>query len=168
MRPQNLHLWEMQGEGPGSPGRGAPCPPHGHIWQGADVGIPEPVLGVLVPWNPVLWARKWWLRRELPRCSRHCLWDHEQDCISGVSARGHGDSPGSFLPVGLSSPVLVRIMSVYMWTASLTQWTWVWANSGRSWRTGKPGTLQFMGSQSQTWLSHWTATPRGAKLLEVL
>ena len=49
MRPQNLHLWEMQGEGPGSPGRGAPHPPRGHSWQGADVGIPEPVLGVLVP-----------------------------------------------------------------------------------------------------------------------
>ena len=33
------------------------------------------------------------------------------------------------------------------WMASLTQWTWVWANSGRQWRTGKPGMLQSMGSQ---------------------
>ena len=33
------------------------------------------------------------------------------------------------------------------WMASLTQWTWVWANSGRNWRTGKPGVLQSMGSQ---------------------
>ena len=31
--------------------------------------------------------------------------------------------------------------------ASLTQWTWVWASSGRSWRTGKPGVLQSMGLQ---------------------
>ena len=31
--------------------------------------------------------------------------------------------------------------------ASLTQWTWVWASSGRWWRTGKPGVLQSMGSQ---------------------
>ena len=31
--------------------------------------------------------------------------------------------------------------------ASLTQWTWVWANSGRDWRTGKPGRLQSMGWQ---------------------
>ena len=30
---------------------------------------------------------------------------------------------------------------------SLTQWTWVWANSRRWWRTGKPGVLQPMGSQ---------------------
>ena len=33
------------------------------------------------------------------------------------------------------------------WLALLTQWTWVWANSGSSWRTGNPGMLQFMGSQ---------------------
>ena len=31
--------------------------------------------------------------------------------------------------------------------ASLTQWTWIWANSGRWWRTGKAGTLQPMGLQ---------------------
>ena len=31
--------------------------------------------------------------------------------------------------------------------ALLTQWTWVWARSRRWWRTGKPGVLQFMGSQ---------------------
>ena len=31
--------------------------------------------------------------------------------------------------------------------ASLTQWTWIWANSRRWWRTGKPGMLQSMGSQ---------------------
>ena len=29
--------------------------------------------------------------------------------------------------------------------ASLTQWTWIWANSRRQWRTGKPGVLQSMG-----------------------
>ena len=34
------------------------------------------------------------------------------------------------------------------WTASLRhQWTWVWPNSWRQWRTGKPGVLLFMGSQ---------------------
>ena len=33
------------------------------------------------------------------------------------------------------------------WRASLTQWTWVWANSVRLWRTGKSGVLQFMGLQ---------------------
>ena len=33
------------------------------------------------------------------------------------------------------------------WMASLTQWTWVWVNSGSLWWTGKPGGLQSMGSQ---------------------
>ena len=32
------------------------------------------------------------------------------------------------------------------WMASLTQWTWVWVNSGSWWWTRKPGVLQFMGS----------------------
>ena len=30
---------------------------------------------------------------------------------------------------------------------SLTQWTWVWVNSGSWWWTGRPGMLQSMGSQ---------------------
>ena len=34
------------------------------------------------------------------------------------------------------------------WMASLTQWTWVWADSRRYWRTGKLGMLWFIGSQS--------------------
>ena len=33
------------------------------------------------------------------------------------------------------------------WMASLTRWTWVWVNSGSWWWTGRPGMLQFMGSQ---------------------
>ena len=33
------------------------------------------------------------------------------------------------------------------WMASLTQWTWVWVNSGSWWWTGRPGVLQFTGSQ---------------------
>ena len=46
------------------------------------------------------------------------------------------------------------------WMASLTQWTWVWAGSGRWWRTGKPGMLQSMGSQriGHDWVTelNWT------------
>ena len=33
------------------------------------------------------------------------------------------------------------------WIASLTQWAWVWVNSGSLWWTGRPGVLWFMGSQ---------------------
>ena len=41
------------------------------------------------------------------------------------------------------------------WMASLTHWTWVWASSGRLWRTGKPGMLQSMGSWK---VGHYWAT----------
>ena len=33
------------------------------------------------------------------------------------------------------------------WVASPTQWTWVWLKSRSWWWTGRPGLLQFMGSQ---------------------
>ena len=50
------------------------------------------------------------------------------------------------------------------WMASLTQWTWVWASSGRWWRTGNPGVLQSMGLQKvgddwQTEWQQWRAMP---------
>ena len=44
------------------------------------------------------------------------------------------------------------------WTASPTQWTWVWVNSGSWWCTGRPGALQFMGSQrvGHDWVTELT------------
>ena len=34
-----------------------------------------------------------------------------------------------------------------LWMTSPTRWSWVWANSGSWWWTGKPGVLQSMESQ---------------------
>ena len=47
------------------------------------------------------------------------------------------------------------------WMASLIQWTWVWANSGRWWRTEKSGMLQFMGFQRvrHNWVTEQQAIP---------
>ena len=46
------------------------------------------------------------------------------------------------------------------WMASLTQWKWVWVNSGNWWWTGRPGVLQSMGSQrvGHDWVTelNWT------------
>ena len=42
------------------------------------------------------------------------------------------------------------------WMASWTRWTWIWVYSRSWWWTGRPGVLQFMGSQSRTRLSDWT------------
>ena len=50
--------------------------------------------------------------------------------LGRLKMRGEGDDRGQ-----------------YGWRASLTQWTWVWANSRRWRRTKKPGMLQYMESQ---------------------
>ena len=50
--------------------------------------------------------------------------------LGGNRAGGEGDNPGWD-----------------GWMASLTQWTWVWVNSGSWWWTGRPGVLWFMASQ---------------------
>ena len=46
------------------------------------------------------------------------------------------------------------------WMASPTRRTWVWVNSGIRWWTGRPGMLQFMGSQrvGHDWVTelYWT------------
>ena len=60
-------------------------------------------------------------------------------CWERLRARGEGDDRGWDV-----------------WMASSTWWTSVWVNSRRLWRTGKPGVLQSMGSQSQTQLHDWT------------
>ena len=49
------------------------------------------------------------------------------------------------------------------WMASLTLWTWVWANSGSWWWTGKPGGLHPMGSQR---IGHDWATELNWKFLK--
>ena len=47
------------------------------------------------------------------------------------------------------------------WMASRTRWMWVWVNSGSWWWTGRPGMLQFMGSQS---VGHdWVTEPNWTK-----
>ena len=59
----------------------------------------------------------------------------------------------------------------YGWMASLTQWTCVWANFRRWWRTGKSGLLQFLRLQKagidlvteQSWPTtcYWTKMSHG-------
>ena len=51
-------------------------------------------------------------------------------CWEGLGAGGKGDDRGWD-----------------GWMASLTQWTWVWADSRCWWWTGRPGVLRFMGLQ---------------------
>ena len=51
------------------------------------------------------------------------------------------------------------------WMASPTQWTWVWVNSRSWWWTGRPGVLQFMGSQrvGHDWATELNWTERASR-----
>ena len=50
--------------------------------------------------------------------------------LGGIGAGGEGDDRGRD-----------------GWMASPTRWAWVWVNSGSWWWIGRPGVLQFVGSQ---------------------
>ena len=50
------------------------------------------------------------------------------------------------------------------WMASLTQWTWVQANSMIQWRTGKPGMLHSMGLQRMGHDCYWTTNGNTNKM----
>ena len=63
-------------------------------------------------------------------------------CWEGLKAGGKGDDRGWD-----------------GWMGSPMRWTWVWKSSGSWWWAWKPGVLQSMGLQSQTWLSDWTELP---------
>ena len=63
-------------------------------------------------------------------------------CWEGLGAGGEGDDRGWD-----------------GWMASLTQWMWVWVNSGSWWWTGRPGVLRFMGSRRELHMTdrlNWT------------
>jgi len=64
-------------------------------------------------------------------------------CLEGLGAGGEGED------IGWDG-----------WMASLTRWTWAWVNSGSWWWIGRPGVLQFMGSQrvGHDWVTemNWT------------
>ena len=50
------------------------------------------------------------------------------------------------------------------WMSSPTQWTRVWANCKRWWKTRKPDVLESMGSQNQTQLSDWMTIQEHSRL----
>ena len=51
------------------------------------------------------------------------------------------------------------------WMASPTRWTWVWASSGRWWRTGNPGVLH--GITESDVNGYWTATTKQERLFSM-
>ena len=89
------------------------------------------------------WCWSWNSNTLATWCKEFTLWKRPW-CWERLKAEGEGDDRGWD-----------------GWMASLTRWTWVWANSGSWWQTGKPGMLQSMGSQrvGHGWVTklNWTS-----------
>ena len=75
------------------------------------------------------WCWSWNSSTLATSCVRLTHWKRPS-CWEGLGAGGEGDDRGWD-----------------GWMASPTRGTWVWVNSGSWWWTGRPGVLQFMGSQ---------------------
>ena len=70
---------------------------------------------------------------------RHGKWSRS---VVSDSSRPHG-----LQPTRLLCPWVFQARDWSGVPLPSPQWTWVWANSGRWWRTEKPGVLQSMGSK---------------------
>ena len=95
---------------------------------------PFPVLWPLISFPNLL---AYWVHFELTHLKRPWCWER-------LKARGEGDN-----------------RRCDGWTASPTQWTWVWVNSRSWWWTGRPGVLRFKRSQrvGHNWVTElsWTS-----------
>ena len=82
--------------------------------------------------TPILWA---------PGVKSWLIWKDPD--VGRLKAGGEGDDRGGD-----------------GWMASLTQWKWIWVNSGSWWWTGRPGVLHSMGLQTvrHDWVNevNWT------------
>ena len=74
-----------------------------------------------------------------------CPWDFPRK-NTGVDC--HSLLQGTF-PIQGSNVGLLHFRQILYFLSHLgrTQWTWVWANSRREWKTREPGMLYSMGSQ---------------------
>ena len=109
----------------------------GTSWAKLGTGQEDPTLGnwgfirgTMGETVTVFYAEAWSFNTLTTWCEELTHWKRPW-CWERLKAAGEGDDRGWD-----------------GWMASLTQWTWVWANSGSWGRTGKPGVLQSTGLQS--------------------
>ena len=104
-----------------------------------------------------------WITAHKPPCPSPAPGVHSNSC--SLSRWCHSTISSS-LPPSLPAFNLSQHQGLFQWVSSSpTQRTWVWASSGRWWRTGKLGVLQYVGSQrvghdwttEQNWIElNWT------------
>ena len=97
------------------------------------------------------WCWSWNSRILATSCEELTHWKRPW-CWEGLGAGGEGDDRGWD-----------------GWMASLTQWTWVWVNSGNWWWTGRPGVLRFMGSQRvrRDWVTELNCTELIGRVIRI-
>ena len=78
-------------------------------------------------------------------CYEHCYTIPKNPLATGCQELTHWKRPWRWEGLGVGGEGGDRGWDG--WMASLTQWTWVWANSGSRWWTGWPDVLQSVGSQ---------------------
>ena len=100
----------------------------------------EVIVSVVCQMFPVLSSLRLSVARcdHMPGSSQCCEW---KPPVSGPEFAGLAGT----LQNSLLSPTMCNMW--FGWMASPTQWTWIWENSKREWRTRKPGVLQSLGSQ---------------------
>ena len=110
----------------------------------------QSILKEISPGISLEWCWSWNSSTLATSCKELTHWKRLW-CWEGLGARGEGDDRGWD-----------------GWMASLTQWAWVWVNSGSWWWTGKPGMLQSMGMQriGHDWVTelNWTDSLEGLML----
>ena len=101
----------------------------------------------------------WTARRSNPKGNQSWIFIGKADAEADTPNFGHllqkTDSLEKTLMLGKTEgrrrrgQQRIRCLDGHQWW---TQLTWVWASSGRWWRTRKPVMQQFLGFQSRTWL----------------
>ena len=97
----------------------------GVLW--ASRGSNQPILKEISHWKDWCWSLN--SNTLATSCEKLTHWKRLW-CWEGLGAGGEGDK---------------KVWDG--WMASPTRWTWVWVNSESWWWTGRPGVLEFMGSQ---------------------
>ena len=79
--------------------------------------------------------------------------DAEAESLFGYLMQ-NANSLGKTLMLGKVESMRIRGQQKMKWLDGIiVSWTWVYANSWRLWRTGKPGTLQSMELHTDEWLN---------------
>jgi len=137
--------------------------------QAPEYGFNVWLMGLVVPWHVESSQVKDWTcvsctgrqvlyHRAIKEALRNLEWKKKKNLIELSEELTHWKRPWCWEGLGAGGEGDDRGWDG--WMASLTQWTWVWVDSGNWWCTGRPGVLRFLGLQrvGHDWVTelNWT------------